>query len=106
MAPFVRWRPAAGPIGEHPRIVILGGDGPTNDEIRAACGTGRWEASSCDGPVAGHSCPIAEGGVCPIVEDADLVVNGLDGSDRRVTALLEALVERHPGLPVVGVGDR
>ena len=61
-----------------------------------------WDIITCAGPGAASVpvCPLLEGGVCPLVEGADLVVLALPPSDPRSAALEDAHRLRSTRLPV------
>lgn len=99
------WRTQTGPAEEHPWVLLAGGDVDTLEEMRSACTRRGWETYACDGPRAGHSCPLTEGGVCSVVEGAQLVVTDLDPADQRVAAFLATLTDRYPDLPVMESAD-
>ncbi len=101
MITSIPWRTADDPLDEHPWVLVTADDVRAIDDIGTACAARGWETFVCDGPCAGHSCPLVEGGVCPVVDRAHLVVNGLDPGRAEVEALRLALLDRHPDLPVV-----
>jgi hypothetical protein len=37
-----------------------------------------WEVVVCGGPEEAHDCPVLDGEACPLAEDADAVVAGLE----------------------------
>jgi hypothetical protein len=43
-------------------------------------------------------------GTCPVVDEAELVVNALDPRNPLTRLLLTALCTQHPGLPIIDIG--
>jgi len=73
---------------------------------------GRWPAAeaareaglavlTCPGPGPHRRCPVLEGGSCPLVDAADVVVVRSPPGDERWEALLAAHRQRHPDLAVL-----
>jgi hypothetical protein len=62
-----------------------------------------YAVASCGGPhsLAGQRCLLVSEGACPLVDGADVVVNGLGISDRSNWKVLAALRTRRRHLPVV-----
>lgn len=103
MTTELAWRIGADPFDEHPWVLVTlppGGDAPDLSALWAAQG---YEVYVCAGPRSGHACPLVDGERCPVADQAHLVVNGLPGHPR-TDALLDALAEHHPDLPVIDLG--
>ncbi len=62
-----------------------------------------YQVASCGGPrVLPHQrCPLVAGDGCPLIDQADVVVNGLGISTAANRAVLEAVRARRESLPVV-----
>jgi hypothetical protein len=65
--------------------------------------TAGYEVACCGGPkhLPDQRCPLVAGDRCPLVEGADLVVNGLGISDPANHAVLTALRAQHGEIPVL-----
>lgn len=101
MAEACKWFPEEAPFDGPPRTVVnLGGEGAA--EICTSWEEDGYEVFTCTGPGRGHSCPLIDNGACPVADRAHVIVNGRDPTDPGVEALLTALAERHPDLPVIG----
>lgn len=94
------WRASTEPFDEHPWVLVT-----LPRSMHAAEATTSWmvqgyEVFVCECPQPGHSCPLVHGEPCSIADRAHLVVNGLPAHER-TDALLTALAEHHPDLPVI-----
>lgn len=69
-------------------------------EVRAAWSP-RCEVFVCSGPEHGHTCPLVDEGCCPIVDRADVILNGLDPTRTEVAALFDVVAARYPDIPVI-----
>jgi len=86
-----------------PRVVVEYEDDAVAYSIKKVLEAEGYDAAVCPGPrdlPAGH-CPLAAGHECELATGADVVVNGLDLALGANRAVLHALHERVPGLPVV-----
>lgn len=54
----------------------------------------------CGGPATGEPCPALDGQPCPLVTDADLVLNAVSDTERQ-TAIASAVRATTPDVPVV-----
>ena len=94
------WRTDGGPFAEHPWVLVTAPPDADPSSVRAVWEDQGYEVFVCEGPRAGHSCPLVRDQGCPVVDGAHLVVNGLP-RDEATEALLAALAQRHPELPVI-----
>lgn len=88
---------AGSAAGRRVLVESPGGRWPAEDAARDA----GLDVLTCPGPGPNHPCPVLEGGTCPLVDDADVVVVRSPPGDDRWAALLAAHRERHPHLAVV-----
>ncbi len=103
MTTTLSWRVGSEPFDEHPWVLLtLPGDAG-DAEAAARWAVQGYEVYVCEGPQSGHSCPLVQGGGCAVADRAHMVVNGLP-SDAGTDALLAALAEHHPDLPVIDLG--
>lgn len=86
---------------DRPRILIEHHDANVGVAIGNLLASEGYEVSTCTGPSERRPCPVADGTPCARVEEADLVLFGLeveDEIDRQVLAGLKASV---PHIPIV-----
>ncbi len=100
MTATLSWRVGSEPFDEHPWVLVTLPRSMHAAEATAAWAARGYEVCVCEGPQPAHPCPLVQGERCPIADRAHLVVNGLP-RHARTDALLAALAEHHPDLPVV-----
>jgi hypothetical protein len=90
------WPPASG----HPRLLVEGCGGRWARAAEAE--RAGWTVVACAGPGSNQvpSCPLLEGGRCPLVDGADEIVLGFAPNDPRRAELAEVHAARMPDKPV------
>lgn len=100
-------------IGAQPRPWPAAGDGPrvvveNEDPMWQWAATGLLEAAGyqvacCGGPhdLPNQQCPLVTDDRCPLIDGADLVINGLGIRDPANRAVLTALRTRRDQIPVI-----
>jgi hypothetical protein len=85
------------------RVVIEHDDGAWQSAAARALERAGFDVACCGGPrqLPRGRCPLVEGTGCPLIDQADVVVNGLGLRDPANRALLEALEATHPEIPLV-----
>ncbi|HSK23180.1 MAG TPA: hypothetical protein VK906_08395 [Egicoccus sp.] len=89
--------------GGTPRVVVEERDPSlrrlAGDHLRRS----GFEVASCGGPeqLSRRRCPLEEGGRCPAIVDADVVVSSLRSDTPRHVAVVGALRRRYPGTPLL-----
>lgn len=88
---------------ERPRVVIEHEDAVWQWAASGLLESAGYQVASCSGPhgLAQGRCPLVHDGACPLVAGADVVVNGLGIRDPANRAVLAAMRDRQPDLPVV-----
>jgi RimJ/RimL family protein N-acetyltransferase len=88
------------PVGDRPRLLLegCGGRWARAAEARRA----GWSVVACAGPGSNQvpSCPLLEGGHCPLVDGADEIVLAFPATDPRRAQLARAHAARTPDKPV------
>lgn len=64
-----------------------------------------FDVTVCSGPDDAADCPLVEGGTCEVVATADVILFGPDREVGRGRAVVDAVVARHPGVPLVTTGS-
>ncbi|HTW99958.1 MAG TPA: hypothetical protein VMD59_14340 [Acidimicrobiales bacterium] len=86
------------PHGHEPRVVVEIDDPALALSEFRAFRQANLDVAFCRGPrPAQRSCPLLRSGACPLLEDADVVLHGLDGA----LSVSKAIARRYPQLPVV-----
>jgi hypothetical protein len=82
---------------DHPRLLIEKDDAALALSDFSVFTEAGFQVAYCTGPCDDrHQCPMLRGEDCDLVSGADVVLNGLGSDD-----VAEAIVRRHPCLPVV-----
>jgi hypothetical protein len=86
-----------------PRVLIENSDYGTAYAAERILERRGYEVSVCGGPdhLRGRRCPLVAEGRCELVDDADVVVHGLDPDRPDHRAVLAALREERPSVPIV-----
>jgi hypothetical protein len=87
--------------GGGPRVVVECRDDVLADAAAGTLSAAGYHVMSCVGPDDRHRCPLLDGGGCPLVEGADVVVDMLGFGDDDGARVLGRLKERYPDTPVV-----
>jgi hypothetical protein len=88
---------------EGQRVVVENEDASWQWAATRILETAGYEVACCGGPkhLPHQRCPLVAGDRCPLIEGADLVVNGLGISDPANHAVLSALRTDHGRIPVI-----
>jgi hypothetical protein len=87
--------------GGRPTHVLVESDDPYRTMADAvAFADAGFDVVICGGPATGETCPALDGLPCPLVTDADVVLNGISDTEIR-TAIAEAVRATTPDVPVV-----
>lgn len=78
-----------------PRVLIEHGDPVARDVLGTSLSERGYDVLMCAGPADEHDCPLLRSEPCPAVEDADVVVTGLLGTDRG-RRIAQRIREDHP----------
>jgi hypothetical protein len=67
-----------------------------------------FDVTTCTGPDADVICPLTRGEPCPLADEADVILFGLDLDSAEVRRILRAHYREHPRTPIVieGASDR
>lgn len=85
------------------RVLVEVPDGAEASALWQALGKAGYAVSWCPGPerARGRSCPLVTRGICPLMDEADVVLSALGSPVEPWRAVLEAQVRHHPDTPVV-----
>jgi hypothetical protein len=88
--------------GHAPRLLVESDDPVLAVSDFSMFAEAGFVVAHCAGPAGRpEDCPLLRGEDCGLVEDADVVLHRLEPA----SGVLEAILERHPEVPVVTVGD-
>ena len=85
------------------RVLVECDDPTVQDGVERVLRESGYDVTGCAGPATrrGGECPLVVHGDCGLVDGADVIVHALDPADARNRAVLSAIVETRPGMPVV-----
>ncbi|MDH3755195.1 MAG: hypothetical protein OEU32_15090 [Acidimicrobiia bacterium] len=85
-----------------PRVLIEATEWAMRESMATVVRNAGYEVAACAGPEGtDQPCALIADGICPAVENADIVVHLLRHQDLRNRDVLRNLRRRHPNLPVV-----
>ena len=86
-----------------PRVVVEAPTAPWHWLMKAAQSLTAFDVQFCSGPAgrADRGCPLVAGSLCPLVEQADVVITGLGLDDPQTQEIVAALRGEFPATPLV-----
>lgn len=89
--------------GEGPRVVVENEDAMWQWAATGILEAAGYQVACCGGPhdLPHERCSLVADERCPLIDGADLVINGLGISDPANRAVLAALRTRHEQIPVI-----